>query len=87
MGATYAGKQVVSQGYASGAAVAPNDTTDLTTGATRALFVGGAGNIAVIMEDGSAVTFNGVTAGTLLPISVSRVKATNTTATNILALY
>lgn len=70
-------------------AVTPSDSTDLTAYA-RSLYVGGAGNVAVIMADQSgdtAVTFVGVAAGTVLPVQVRRVMSTNTTATNILALY
>lgn len=53
----------------------------------RALYVGGAGDVAVRMtDDDSDVTFSGVAAGTVLPISVKRVNSTNTTATNILGL-
>jgi hypothetical protein len=66
-------------------AVTPSDSTDLTY-VSRGLWVGGAGNVAVTMVSGDAVTFSGVVAGTLLPIRVSRVKSTSTTATLILAL-
>ncbi|MBX5143198.1 hypothetical protein HJB79_31310 [Rhizobium lentis] len=68
------------------AAVTPNDSTDLTY-TTRAVYVGGAGNLAVVMAGGQTVTFTGVTAGALLPIRVSRVMSTNTTATTILAIW
>jgi len=68
------------------AVVAPSDATPLTF-VTKALFVGGAGNVAVIMQGGAAVTFTGVLAGQILPIRVSQVKATGTTATNIVALW
>lgn len=72
---------------ASGAfSVTPADDTDLTY-YTRALYVGGAGNVEVITMAGETVVFVGVPAGTILPIRVSRVKATNTTATSILGLY
>lgn len=54
---------------------------------TRALYVGGAGNVRVLMASGQDVTFAGVVAGTVLSIAVTRVFATNTTATNILGLY
>lgn len=64
-------------------AVTPHDTN-----AQRAagLYVGGAGNVAVTTEDGTTVTFSGVTAGSVLPIKVLRVLSTNTTATLILGL-
>ena len=68
------------------AAVTPNDSTDLTT-LSRALYVGSGGSIAVVVADGSTVTFVGVLSGSVLPVRVSRVLATGTTATNIVALY
>lgn len=68
------------------AAVTPNDSTDLSY-TTRAIYVGGAGNLAVVMAGGQTVTFTGVTAGAILPIRVSRVMSTNTTATNIMAIW
>lgn len=68
------------------AAVTPNDGADLAW-PTRSLYVGGAGNISVDMADsGSAVVFNGVPAGTFMPLRVKRVRATGTTATLIVAL-
>lgn len=70
-------------GYA--AAVTPNDNTDLTYTA-RALYIGGAGNVAVITQDGQTVTFTAVPVGSFLPVKVSRVLSTGTTATNIVAL-
>lgn len=48
----------------------------------RALFVGGAGNVTLTGLDGNDATFTGVTAGTILPVSCTKVKAA-TTATNI----
>lgn len=68
-------------------AITPNDSTDLIQHGLRALWVGGAGNVAIrALSDGSAVTIAGVPAGTLLPIAVARVLATGTTATNIVGL-
>lgn len=69
----------------SAAVVTVSDTNVLPQ--TRGLYVGGAGNIAVTMSDGNDVTFTGVTAGQILPISVIKVKATGTTATAIVAVY
>ena len=54
--------------------------------ATRGLWVGVAGNVAVRMAGGGAVTFTGAPVG-VLPIQVDIVKTTGTTATTILALY
>ena len=68
------------------ASVSPNDGADLSN-VTRAIWVGGAGNLAVmLLEDSAAVTFVGVAAGTLLPLRVKRVMSTNTTATSIVAI-
>lgn len=81
----YGVQMTVRKGFESAAAVTPSDTTNLTKN-SDALFIGGAGNIAVVMADGSTATFDAVPAGTVLPISVSRVNATNTTATLIISL-
>ena len=67
-------------------AVTPSDSTDLTTLA-RAIYVGGAGNVVAVQHDGTAVTFTGVPAGTVLPIAVRRINSTSTTATAIVALH
>jgi len=68
-------------------AVTPSDTVDLTN-VSRGLYIGGAGNLYVNMRDtGTNVAFIGVLAGSVLPIRVSRVYSTSTTATGILALY
>lgn len=66
--------------------VVPHDSTELAV-VSRAIYVGGAGNLAVLMKNGVTATFQGVPAGTLLPIRVRRVNATGTTATNILSVY
>lgn len=54
---------------------------------TKAIFVGGAGNLAVKDDNGTAVTFTGIVAGSILPISTDTINSTNTTATNICALF
>lgn len=71
------------------AAITTGDTSaaDFSFGLTRGVYVGGAGNIVAVDKDGNAVTFNGATAGSILPIRVMRINATNTTATNLVALY
>lgn len=67
--------------------ITPNDTTSLTGGATKGLYLGASGNVAVTMADGSNVTFTALASGVVHPISVTKVKATGTTATNIIAVY
>ena len=51
------------------------------------LYVGGAGDLAVVTSSGSEVTLVGVLAGSFIPVQVLRVESTNTTATNIVALW
>ena len=73
-----------------GEEVTPHDTNELTF-VSRALWVGGAGTLEVVMVgDGAAggqqLTIAGIPAGTLLPLAVKQVKATGTTATLIVAL-
>jgi hypothetical protein len=52
------------------------------------LFIGGGGTVKVDMAvDGAAITFNALVAGTILPVQVTRVYSTGTTATSIIALY
>jgi len=70
-----------------GAVVAPSDTVDLVN-TTRAIWVGGAGNLAVDFKGGETnVLISGILAGTILPLRVNRIRATNTTATMIVALW
>lgn len=73
--------------------VMPSGDADTVTpgtqlgGFSRALYVGGAGNVVVTMRGGGNVTFFSVPAGSILPISTRLVVASGTTATNIIALY
>jgi hypothetical protein len=67
-------------------AITPHDTNELAQD-TRAIYVGGAGDVSVIMQDGSSVVFSGCPAGLLLPIRCTMVKATGTTATLLLGLW
>lgn len=69
----------------SAAAVVKSDSTIVNC---RALYVGGAGDVAVLLQnDESAVTLSAVPAGALLPLACTKVMSTNTTATLIVALY
>lgn len=67
------------------AAVTPSDATNFSSGACRALYVGVSGDVTLICG-GVAVLFKAAPVG-ILPVSCSRVNATATTATNIVALY
>lgn len=67
-------------------AVTPGDSTELDY-VTRAIYVGGAGNLAVLTQGGQTVTFSNLPAGSMIPIRARRVMATNTTATLLIGLY
>ncbi len=67
-------------------AIAPSDTVPLPS-VTRGIWVGGAGNVSVVMRDGSTVVFVGVAVGTLLPLRVQQINATGTTATNMVGIH
>ena len=67
-------------------AVTPSDADELAT-VSRALYIGGAGNLVVVTYGGDTVTLVGATAGSIIPIRVKQVKATSTTATSIVSLY
>lgn len=66
-------------------AITPSDSTNFTDVA-RSIYVGVAGNIAVVTLAGNTVTFVGAAAGSVLPVAAKRVNATNTTATNLVGL-
>jgi hypothetical protein len=68
------------------AAVVPSDAADLPT-SSKQLWVGGAGDVALITVGGDTVTYHSVPAGTYLRVRAARVLATPTTATNIVAEY
>lgn len=59
----------------------------LMTQPTRAIWVGGSGNLSVQFIDGTTGTLVGVFGGTLLPIRVNKILSSGTTATNLLGLY
>ena len=70
-------------------AVTPSDTNKLRKH-TRGIYVGVTGDLTVHFLRGGAstfVTFVAVPAGAMLPIRVDMVRATNTTATSIVALF
>ena len=68
-----------------GAAITTSDSS--TIAPTVGIYVGGAGNVKVDLVDGGTVTFSAVPVGTILPIQATRVYATGTTATLMVALY
>lgn len=72
--------------YSDAAAITKSDDDELPR-VTNALYVGGAGNLSVVMADGGdPVTLMAVPVGAVLPIRVRQV-LNATTATNLVALY
>lgn len=70
--------------------ITKSDTAKLPLGVCRALWIGGAGDVAIVAEGDdltAPVTISGVAAGTVLPIKAKYVMSANTTATLIVALY
>jgi hypothetical protein len=67
-------------------AVVPSDAVELTV-VTKALYVGTGGNVVVRSLDGVIdITFANVPTGTILPIRARAVRATGTTASQIVGL-
>ncbi len=64
--------------------IAPSDSNDLAD-VPRAIWVGTGGNVALAMASGN-VTLQNVPDGTMLPVRPSRVRATGTTASNMVGL-
>lgn len=73
--------------HAAWSAVALTKSDATVFGMTRGLYIGGAGDVAVRMKDGTTPTFSGATTGSILPIQVDKLLSTGTTATLVLALY
>lgn len=51
------------------------------------LYIGTGGNVSVETIEGDDVIFNGVVGGTFLPVLCRKVTASNTTASNIIAIW
>jgi hypothetical protein len=69
--------------YQTAVAITPSDTVAQSY---RAIYVGGVGNVTVVTAGGNTVTFTAPLVGTVLPVEVKQVLATNTTATLLVGL-
>jgi hypothetical protein len=72
--------------YAHAAVLTKSDTDELVE-ASRALYIGGTGNINVVTVSGETVLFSALPVGTVLPIRIKQLLSTNTTATLVVALW
>lgn len=67
-------------------AITPSDSTELTI-ATKALYIGQAGDVVVrALRSTADVTFKNLSAGSILDVRATFVKATGTTAGSIVGL-
>lgn len=68
-------------------AITPHDSNDLAN-SSRGVYVGVSGDVKVDMVGtGTAVVFTALAAGVIHPLRVTRIYSTDTTATNIVAVY
>jgi hypothetical protein len=70
-----------------GYAVTPDDSNDLPNGPCHAMYVTGAGNLAINLVDAGTGVLSTIGAGQIVECKAQRIKSTSTTATGIYALY
>jgi hypothetical protein len=70
-----------------GYAVTPDDANDLPNGPCDAIYVTGAGNVAINLPDAGTAVLTTLGAGQIVDCTAQRIKNTSTTATGIFALY
>jgi len=69
------------------AAIVPHDTNPLSD-ISKAIYVGSGGDVTVrAVRDGADHAWKAVPAGSILPVRASHVRATGTTAGDLLGLY
>jgi hypothetical protein len=73
-------------GATEGISVTPSNTVDLSIGFCRGILVGVAGSLSVIGTSGVTMTFPTLIAGVVHPICATRILATGTSATGIVAV-
>ena len=75
----------VMPGY-SGFAITPHDT-NLLPSPIRGLYVGVSGDVTLVDPEGTTLLFKNAVQGTELRFRAKAVKATGTTATNLIGIY
>ena len=65
--------------------VVPSDSVDFVKGAARGLYVGVSGNVTLVAPHNTVQLFSNVPVG-FMPVQCTRVNATGTSATNMVAL-
>ena len=79
--------QITLDSAIAGAAAVPYQIYVGATNPGCVLYVGNTGNLRVLTSSNADLTFVGIPAGSFVPVQVKRVFATNTTATDIIALW
>ena len=79
--------QITLDAAIAGAAAVPYQIYVGATNPGCVLYVGNTGNLRVLTSSNADLTFVGIPAGSFVPVQVKRVFATNTTATDIIALW
>lgn len=69
------------------AAITTSDTVNIPIPGPTGLYVGVTGDVVLVKQDGTTVLFKAMPAGLYRIQSYIRVNATNTTATNLVAMY
>ena len=69
--------------YQTAKAITPSDTAG---NSFRAIYVGGAGNVAVVTAGGDTVTFTAPPVGAIIPVETKQVLSTGTTATLLVGM-
>jgi hypothetical protein len=77
----------LSQAEYDGYAVTASDANDLPNGPCDAIYVTGAGNVAINLPDAGTAVLTSLGAGQITECKAQRIKSTSTTATGIFALY
>jgi len=72
----------MSEPYGHAFVATPSNTVDLPF-ISREIYIGGTGNLTVIMQGGASCLFSALPVGAKLPIACERIMATGTTATLI----
>lgn len=68
-----------------GFAITPHNTNELTR-VPRALYIGVSGTVVLTTPAGNDLTFVNLPSGSILSVRCTKVKATGTTATNLIGL-
>ncbi len=69
------------------ASITPGDAGSELSHVTRALYVGVAGDLALLMQGGATVVLRGVPSGSFLPLRVRPVLASGTSADGIVGFW